>query len=255
MRCARRSSSWRSRARSAPGVDDCLGGADRAHASDCFARGIGNETPKPLAIVVIGRDVDTGIVAAPSPGAAARVRAQDAAPAGARRTAGVLNNALAPVHGRRFRARGGQCRAPAWRTVVTPSGRTARIGNLNGRCRMHGGMSTGPRTPEGKSKCVEAARRNLTIANAARRVALERRDAPPLPVALPPSPAASARQLTPEQQRTAPTRQGTARQSLLAGHRPSGSGTTPATGGGEPIQPERTPSCFARALRRCSSSK
>lgn len=31
----------------------------------------------------------------------------------------------------------------------------------NGRCRMHGGLSTGPRTPEGKKRMVDAHRRRL----------------------------------------------------------------------------------------------
>ena len=29
----------------------------------------------------------------------------------------------------------------------------------NGRCRMHGGLSTGPRTPEGHARCAEGRRR------------------------------------------------------------------------------------------------
>jgi hypothetical protein len=33
--------------------------------------------------------------------------------------------------------------------------------NRNGRCRMHGGLSTGPRTPEGKARVAEAARRTM----------------------------------------------------------------------------------------------
>jgi len=37
---------------------------------------------------------------------------------------------------------------------------------------MHGGLSTGPRTPEGKAKCVAAARRSLELARAARRPAV-----------------------------------------------------------------------------------
>lgn len=42
--------------------------------------------------------------------------------------------------GARTRA-GGPCRCPAMR---------------NGRCRMHGGASTGPRTPEGLERCRRA---------------------------------------------------------------------------------------------------
>ena len=34
-----------------------------------------------------------------------------------------------------------------------PCGRYAM---LNGRCRMHGGMSTGPKTPEGLERCKRA---------------------------------------------------------------------------------------------------
>src|SRR5262249_50906327 len=33
----------------------------------------------------------------------------------------------------------------------------------NGRCRMHGGLSTGPRTPEGKRGVGEAARRRAQV--------------------------------------------------------------------------------------------
>jgi hypothetical protein len=43
----------------------------------------------------------------------------------------------APRCGARARA-GHPCRSPAMR---------------NGRCRMHGGLSTGPRTPEGLERC------------------------------------------------------------------------------------------------------
>lgn len=28
----------------------------------------------------------------------------------------------------------------------------------NGRCKLHGGMSTGPRTPEGRARCIAATR-------------------------------------------------------------------------------------------------
>jgi len=123
-----------------------------------------------------------------------------------------------PKCGARTRA-GGQCRAPAWRTIVTPSGLTARLGKpLNGRCRMHGGKSTGPRTPEGKARCADAARRNLVIANVARRAALELREAPRLPAAVSPAPAAPAPQLTPEQQRAADTAEHIA---AIAAGRPS----------------------------------
>jgi len=46
----------------------------------------------------------------------------------------------APRCGARTRA-GGCCRQPAMK---------------NGRCRMHGGLSTGPRTPEGRERCRRA---------------------------------------------------------------------------------------------------
>ena len=48
----------------------------------------------------------------------------------------------APRCGARTRA-GGCCRQPAMR---------------NGRCRMHGGLSTGPRTAEGRARCAAARR-------------------------------------------------------------------------------------------------
>jgi hypothetical protein len=32
---------------------------------------------------------------------------------------------------------------------------------LNGRCRMHGGLSTGPKTLEGRKRCREAASRGM----------------------------------------------------------------------------------------------
>jgi hypothetical protein len=38
--------------------------------------------------------------------------------------------------------RGTKCRCPAMR---------------NGRCRLHGGLSTGPKTPEGRARCAKAA--------------------------------------------------------------------------------------------------
>ena len=65
-----------------------------------------------------------------------------------------------PPCGARTRS-GGTCRARPWRPrdAVLPR---------NGRCRMHGGLSTGPRTPEGKARTAAAARRNLELARAAR---------------------------------------------------------------------------------------
>jgi hypothetical protein len=49
----------------------------------------------------------------------------------------------------------------------------------NGRCRLHGGRSTGPRTLEGKERCRAAALRNLERAHAARRTAASRSTRPP----------------------------------------------------------------------------
>jgi len=46
---------------------------------------------------------------------------------------------------------GGQCKAPA---VWDRLNDVAR----NGRCRLHGGLSTGPRTEEGKQRTLEALR-------------------------------------------------------------------------------------------------
>lgn len=43
------------------------------------------------------------------------------------------------------RSRGRPCEAPCWRRPD---------GTLSKRCRMHGGMSTGPKTPEGKAKAL-----------------------------------------------------------------------------------------------------
>jgi hypothetical protein len=44
----------------------------------------------------------------------------------------------------------------------------------NGRCRMHGGLSTGPRTPEGKARVSEVARRTMLRRWRARRVGAPR---------------------------------------------------------------------------------
>lgn len=55
-----------------------------------------------------------------------------------------------PSCGARTRA-GGPCKAKA----LWLAGSTAP---RNGRCRMHGGLSTGPRTAEGRAKCSQAAR-------------------------------------------------------------------------------------------------
>ena len=51
-----------------------------------------------------------------------------------------------PRCGARTRS-GAPCLAPAW----WPSGLAAP---RNGRCRMHGGLSTGPRTAAGKARCA-----------------------------------------------------------------------------------------------------
>lgn len=39
-----------------------------------------------------------------------------------------------------------------------------------GKCKFHGGMSTGPRTPEGKARAIEAGTRNLKAWNERRRI-------------------------------------------------------------------------------------
>src|ERR1700682_4780424 len=57
---------------------------------------------------------------------------------------------------------GGTCRAPALWHAGDPAPR-------NGRCRMHGGLSTGPRTPEGRQRCAEAAKSAAAARLAARR--------------------------------------------------------------------------------------
>jgi hypothetical protein len=44
----------------------------------------------------------------------------------------------------------------------------------NGRCRMHGGPSTGPRTPEGKARCAAA---NWKHGRKSRAVIQQRREA------------------------------------------------------------------------------
>jgi len=58
---------------------------------------------------------------------------------------------------------GHACRAPAvWDAV--------RDRPVNGRCKLHGGMSTGPKTPEGKQRCAEG-RRTCWAARRAKREA------------------------------------------------------------------------------------
>jgi hypothetical protein len=53
---------------------------------------------------------------------------------------------------------GARCRTRRYapcrnRILVRPDG------SSSGKCRMHGGLSTGPRTSEGRARCLEAARR------------------------------------------------------------------------------------------------
>ncbi len=58
-----------------------------------------------------------------------------------------------PLCGARCRD-GHPCRAKA---VVDPK----TSDPINGRCRMHGGLSSGANTPEGKERCREASRRGM----------------------------------------------------------------------------------------------
>lgn len=58
-------------------------------------------------------------------------------------------NILLPIRLCEARTRaGGSCKARAL---------------FNGRCRMHGGLSTGPKTPEGKKRSLEALARGRVI--------------------------------------------------------------------------------------------
>jgi len=59
---------------------------------------------------------------------------------------------LRPHCGAKTRA-GGRCRA-------TPVWDKANNRPRNGRCRMHGGLSTGPRTPEGRGKALSKLKQN-----------------------------------------------------------------------------------------------
>lgn len=60
------------------------------------------------------------------------------------------------------RTRSGQpCAAPPYREP-------GELAVRNGRCRMHGGLSTGPRTGFGRARCGDAARRNLERLRSAR---------------------------------------------------------------------------------------
>jgi hypothetical protein len=62
-----------------------------------------------------------------------------------------------PRCGARARSRGHEpCRAPP---VLDPRTRRPR----NGRCKLHGGLSTGPRTAEGRARIAEAQRRRWRL--------------------------------------------------------------------------------------------
>jgi len=64
-----------------------------------------------------------------------------------------------PRCGARCRSKGGApCVAPVVVCVfVNERGDIWRV--VRNRCRMHGGLSTGPRTAEGRQRCAEAGRR------------------------------------------------------------------------------------------------
>ena len=47
-------------------------------------------------------------------------------------------------------------RAPRCRARTRAGGSCQQPAMSNGRCRMHGGASTGPRTPEGRQRIVQA---------------------------------------------------------------------------------------------------
>lgn len=55
-----------------------------------------------------------------------------------------------PTCGARTRA-GTPCRAPGVKDRAT--------GKRRARCKLHGGLSTGPKTVEGRARCADAARR------------------------------------------------------------------------------------------------
>jgi hypothetical protein len=59
---------------------------------------------------------------------------------------------------------GHACRAPVVWDLV-------RDRPLNGRCKMHGGFSTGPKTPEAKARCAEGRRRYWAARRAEREAA------------------------------------------------------------------------------------
>lgn len=62
--------------------------------------------------------------------------------------------AARPLCGARCRSRGG---APCVARVVVDRDGDGRV-RVRGRCRMHGGLSTGPRTAEGRKRVSEAVR-------------------------------------------------------------------------------------------------
>jgi hypothetical protein len=70
-------------------------------------------------------------------------------------TSEVVPKHLRPRCGARCRSKGGApCIAPCF---MRPGGTLAM------RCRMHGGASTGAKTPEGKARLVEAGRKGAII--------------------------------------------------------------------------------------------
>lgn len=60
-----------------------------------------------------------------------------------------------PRCGAYARSTGEPCRAPAHRDPATGKPR-------NGRCKLHGGKSTGPRTPEGRARALRNLRQWAT---------------------------------------------------------------------------------------------
>ncbi len=64
-----------------------------------------------------------------------------------------------PRCGARCRSKGGRpCVAPVVvKHLLDPRGRLLTL--IGKRCRLHGGLSTGPRTAEGRRRCVEAGRK------------------------------------------------------------------------------------------------
>jgi len=90
------------------------------------------------------------------------------------------------------------CDAPRWRVLLNQANTARRCGATckrtrqpcrspamsNGRCRMHGGSSTGARTPEGQARCRCAPRKHGGRDAAARARASERGDAHRLAAAI-----------------------------------------------------------------------